>query len=128
MMGFGFFDSFMFNAVPIIISIMFVVVIGMLIVNVVRGAKQWNKNNNSPVLIVDAKVVTKRTDVSYHMHNTANDNHHNSSSTWYYVTFEVESGDRIELSMTGQEFGLLVEGDAGRLTFQGTRYKGFQRR
>lgn len=126
MMGFGFFDSFMFYIFPIMI--MFVVIIGVIITNVARGAKQWNKNNNSPVLTVDAKVVSKRTDVSHHMHNTANNNNHHSSSTWYYVTFEVESGDRIELSMTGQEYGMLVEGDTGRLTFQGIRYKGFQRR
>ena len=127
MMGFGFFDSFMFNIFPIIFMIMFVVIIGMIIASVARGASQWNKNNNSPVLTVDAKVVSKRTDVSHHMNNTDNNNHH-SSSTWYYVTFEVESGDRIELSVTGQEYGMLVEGDTGRLTFQGTRYKGFQRR
>lgn len=128
MMGFGFFESFMFNIFPIIFMIMFVVIIGMIIANVAKGAKQWNKNNNSPVLTVDAKIVSKRTDVSHHMHNTANNTHHHSSSTWYYVTFEVESGDRMELSLTGQEYGMLVEGDTGRLTFQGTRYKGFQRK
>ena len=46
---------------------------------------------------------------------------------FFYVTFEVESGDRMELSVVGSEFGLLVEGDKGRLTFQGTRYLGFER-
>jgi len=29
--------------------------------------------------------------------------------------------------MTGQEYGMLVEGDKGNLTFQGTRYLGFER-
>ena len=53
--------------------------------------------------------------------------HHTSHSTTYYVTFQVESGDRMELHVTGQEFGLLVEGDQGKLTFQGTRYLGFER-
>ena len=46
----------------------------------------------------------------------------------YYVTFQVESGDRMELSVRGKEYGLLAEGDYGRLTFQGTRYLGFQRK
>ena len=46
-------------------------------------------------------------------------------STWYYATFQVESGDRMEFSASGREYGLLVEGDTGRLTFQGTRYLGF---
>jgi hypothetical protein len=52
---------------------------------------------------------------------------HHSTSTSYYVTFEFESGDRLELHVPHSEFGYLIEGDMGRLTFQGTRYKGFQR-
>jgi hypothetical protein len=43
------------------------------------------------------------------------------------VTFEVESGDRMELHISAQEYGLLAEGDMGKLTFQGTRYHGFER-
>ena len=46
----------------------------------------------------------------------------------YYVTFEVDSGDRIEFSMSGSEYGMLIEGDAGTLNFQGTRYLGFERK
>ena len=51
-----------------------------------------------------------------------------TSSTSYYVTFEVDSGDRIEFSMSGSEYGMLIEGDAGTLNFQGTRYLGFERK
>ena len=50
-----------------------------------------------------------------------------TTSSRYYVTFQVESGDRMELQMSGQDYGMLVEGDRGRLTFQGTRYLDFQR-
>ena len=28
---------------------------------------------------------------------------------------------------SGKEYGMLVEGDIGKLTFQGTRYHGFER-
>lgn len=49
------------------------------------------------------------------------------SSTTYYATFQVESGDRLELCVSGGESGLLVEGDRDRLTFQGARYLGFER-
>ena len=34
----------------------------------------------------------------------------------------------MELPVTGPEYGMLAEGDRGRLTFQGTRYLGFERR
>ena len=66
-----------------------------------------------------------RTSVTHHhdMNNTAMSH----TSTSHYVTFQVESGDRMELNVTGSEYGLLVEGDQGRLTFQGTRYLGFER-
>ena len=50
-----------------------------------------------------------------------------STSTTYYATFEVESGDRIEFLINGWEYGQLAEGDMGKLSFQGTRYLGFVR-
>ena len=52
-------------------------------------------------------------------------NNHISHSTTYYVTFQVESGDRMEMLVSGMEYGMLVEGDYGKLTFQGTRYLDF---
>ena len=122
-MGLGYgFDMF-----SIMFSIVFVIVIGMFIVTAVKGIGQWNKNNNSPRLTVPATVVAKRTKVSHHNHAGTNGHHHHSTSTTYYVTFQVESGDRMELHVSGQEFGLLVEGDYGKLTVQGTRYLGFER-
>lgn len=110
----------------VIFMLMFLLVFGMSFVAMARGISQWNKNNHSPRLTVDATVVAKRTNISRH-HNRAGSGHHTSTSSNYYVTFQVESGDRMELHMMGNEFGLLVEGDRGKLTFQGTRYLGFER-
>lgn len=118
-----------FNLMFIII---FILVIGIFVVTAVKGIGQWNKNNNSPRLTVEATVVAKRNHVSHHRHANAGDatgahGYHTTTSTSYYVTFQVESGDRMELPVTGSEFGLLVEGDYGKLSFQGTRYLGFER-
>ena len=49
------------------------------------------------------------------------------SSTSYYLTFEMESGDRIEFLVGEKEYGLLVEGNVGKLKFQGSRYLSFER-
>jgi hypothetical protein len=95
---------------------------GIVIFAIVIGVCKWNKNNNSPRLTVDATVVSKRTNVSHHHHDG-----HMHTSTTYYVTFQVASGDRMELHVSGREYGVLIEGDYGKLTFQGTRYLGFQR-
>jgi len=127
-LGFGFpvFDMG-FNFFGIMFVLVFLLVFGMFIFIAVKGISQWNKNNHSPRLTVPVTVVAKRTNVSHHHHGGNNGMHHTSHSTTYYVTFQVESGDRMELHMTGQEFGLLIEGDRGNLTFQGTRYLGFER-
>ena len=121
--------NIMFSIIPVIVVVGFVFVFGTIIVRGVKGAQQWKRNNDSPVLSVPATVVAKRADVSYHHHHNGDMNSmsHTTSSTTYYVTFQVESGDRMEFSVRDAEYGLLVEGDAGKLTFQGTRYLGFER-
>lgn len=111
----------------ILFSLMFVLVFGMIIFTFIRGIGEWNKNNHSPRLTVEATVVTKRNQVSHHHHNNGNSAMHTTHSTSYYVTFQVESGDRMELQVSGSEYGMLVEGDYGKLTFQGTRYLSFER-
>ena len=116
-----------FDMFRIMFSIVFMLVIGMFIMNAIRGISQWNKNNNSPRLTVEAAVVAKRTNVTHHHHGGANGHHHHHTSTSYYVTFQVQSGDRMELHVSGHEYGMLVEGDHGLLSFQGTRYLGFER-
>ncbi len=116
-----------FNMFGIMFAIVFMLIVGMFIVTAVKGIGQWNKNNHSPRLTVSAAIVSKRTNVSRHRHGGVNDHYHTSTTTTYYVTFQVESGDRMELQVAGQEYGVLVEGDNGKLTFQGTRYLGFER-
>ena len=117
-MFFGFFN--------IIFPIMFLLVFGIIIFTFLKGIGEWNYNNKQPVLTVVARVVTKRANTSRHHHH--HDNHvHSSTSTSYYVTFEVESGDRMEFRVPGREYGMLAEGDLGKLTFQGTRYHSFER-
>lgn len=132
-MGFGYspFDVG-FGMYNIMFSIVFVLVIVVFAVTIVKGLRTWNKNNHSPRLTVAATVVSKRTQVSHHNHANAGDmtgahGFHTTSSTSYYVTFEVESGDRMEFSVVGTEYGMLAEGDMGRLSFQGTRYISFDR-
>ena len=122
----------MFSIVPVFIFIIFAIVIVGIITTAVRGVSQWSKNNASPRLTVAAAVVGKRIDVTHHQHANAGDQtgahgYHTTSSTSYYVTFQVESGDRMEFSVSGAEYGMLIEGDRGRLSFQGTRYLGFER-
>lgn len=111
----------------IVFFLIFFLFIGMFLYIMISNIARWRKNNASPRLTVDAQVVSKRTDISRHHHGGGTEPIHTSTSTSYYVTFQVESGDRMELRMSGEEYGLLAQGDRGKLSFQGTRYLGFQR-
>lgn len=121
--------DFVFGIFPIIFILMFALIFGLFIFTIARSAKQWHKNNNSPRLTVEATIVGKRQDVRYNRHSGANDiGTHTTSNTSYFVTFQVESGDRMELQVDGMEYGMLIEGDYGDLMFQGTRYLSFTRK
>lgn len=90
----------------ILFAIIFFCVLGTMVYIFVKNISTWNKNNNSPRLTVAAKIVAKRTKV---FHNQQSDGFSTTTSTSYYVTFEVKSGDRMELAVTGKEYGQMVE-------------------
>lgn len=106
---------------PLFIAVVFIIVICGFIFTIGSSIKQRNKNNNSPKLSVPVQIVAKRS-------NTRGGSGDRSASTSYYVTFQVESGDRMELQLSGQEYGMLAEDDLGILTFQGTRFLNFERK
>ena len=122
MIGFGGDPDFgvTFSIMQVIMLLVFVLVLGSIIVTLIRGVGEWNKNNQSPKLTVPVTVVAKRSDV----HRGIETMH---TFTSYYVTFQVKSGDRMEFEISDMEYGMLAEGDSGELTFQGTRYLNFQR-
>jgi hypothetical protein len=119
----------MFGFVSIIIMIGAISIFVLIILTFIRQAKQSRKNSQSPVLTVDATIITKRIEDTEPKHFAEADDTYSrpSLSAWYYTTFQVDSGDRMELLIPSNEFGLLTEGDKGKLTFQGTKYLSFIR-
>jgi hypothetical protein len=113
-------DQFMFSAVPVLVGITFIIVIGIFIFTMVKGLTQYAANNEKPIETVPARIIGKRP----HTWGGAGDT---SAHTSYYVTFEVESGERIEIPVQDNFYGMHVEGDTGMLTHQGTRMMSFER-
>ena len=107
----------------------YLIVAGVIGIAVFTGfAQRGRGGGREPVLSVAAKAVGKRTQVSHRHHHDGDGPHHSvTSSTAYYATFEVESGDRIEFRIDADEYAMLAEGDVGKLSFQGKRYIGFVR-
>lgn len=122
----GFYD---FDLFSIMFFLVFSLIVLTFIVALVKAFNQWSFNKSQPVLDIDAKVVSKRTNISHHSgHTDSNGHHHHGhSSTTYYITFEVTGGDRMEFQISGKDYGLLVEGDIGTLKYQGTRFLSFNR-
>lgn len=126
------FDMFdvMDSVFPVLFGLVFCLVMGMFIYAIVSNVKEKRANDAAPVLTVEALVKTKRMD-TYHTSPTYDgDGHRTSSGTYhtsYYATFEVESGDRLELQVSDYEYGQLAEGDRGKLTFQRKRFLQFDR-
>ena len=118
----------MFSILPLVVMIGFIIVFIIIIVTILKNIMIWNKNNHSLQLTVSATIVSKR--ILYRRRANANDitgMHGHQTISSYYITFEFESGDRMEFSVDSSEYGLLVEGDTGNLCFQGTRYLSFER-
>ncbi|WP_066892295.1 DUF2500 domain-containing protein [Clostridium nigeriense] len=114
---------YMFNLFSFIFPIFFIVFIGFFIFAIVKNIKEWSYNNKQPITPVEATIVSRRSSVSHHHHEN-----HMSTSTTYYATFEFINGERLELRVSGREYGLLAEGDRGILSFQGTRFIDFKRK
>ena len=120
-MGFGNpFNEFMFSTVPFFIFIIFAIVIMVFMTSLVKGIGQYFRNNKTPEENIPARLVAKRT-------HTWGGHGNMSAHTSYYATFEGENGDRLEFPVGSQFSGTHVEGDAGMLTYRGTRFIGFER-
>ncbi|MGQ7396144.1 DUF2500 domain-containing protein [Streptococcus sp. ZY1909104] len=92
------------------------IILGIVVYQIVRNFLEWHRNNQSPVEIRQAKLVSKRT------HVFGNE----MARTNYYVTFEWQK-ERREFRVKPEEYALLAEGDQGELTFQGSRLLQFKR-
>ncbi|WP_160036230.1 DUF2500 domain-containing protein [Paenibacillus sp. An7] len=101
-------------------SAILLMILSVVLYSIINGVTTYTRNNAAERLTEGARVLTKRTEVSGGSGNSR-------AYTNYYLTFEFEDGRRTEFEVRAEEYGLLVEGDEGRLTHQGTRYLGFER-
>jgi hypothetical protein len=113
-------NDFMFSAVPVIGMIIFIIVIGGFIFAIGNGVKQYASNKAKPVETVPARVIAKRP----HTWGGGGDS---AAHTSYYITFELENGERIEIPVGDEFYGMHIEGDTGMLTHQGTHMISFER-
>jgi len=94
--------------------------IGVFLYVIIKGLSTWTSNNAASLQTQNCKVVDKRTQVW----GGSGDS---SATTNYFITFEFADHSRVELPVNTNHFGIIVVGDQGELTYQGTRFKDFKR-
>ena len=94
--------DFAFSIFPVLFSLVFLLVFGIILYTVIKSIAQSRKNAASPRVTAPATLVAKRHSVH-------------------------TSGDRMEFSVPSDIYGLSVEGDRGKLCFQGTKFISFER-
>ncbi|WP_109473699.1 DUF2500 domain-containing protein [Ornithinimicrobium cavernae] len=108
-----------FVGVPLFIGLVWLLILVVIGRGIWSAWQRRRANETAPVLAFPARVIGKRDSVS--------GGGNSSARTHYFVTFERLDLQRLELEVSGQEFGMLAIGDNGRLTHQGTWYQGFVR-
>ena len=108
-----------FAAIPMITFFLvwitvFVFIFRVAIKNIGKGVAETRANRNASLITADATVIAKR------MHVFGD-----HSRTYYYVTFEFIDRRRLELKVPDDQYGYMIEGDVGALSYQGTMFVSF---
>ena len=111
--------SLLFSMAPLLLLLLIIVVAVIVFIRLCKPKAQRAVGAGAsvpaappaPVQQQNAMVITKRS----------------PSSTEYFVGVELEGGERMELWVSGSQYGLLLEGDQGLLTWQGRRLVSFER-
>ncbi|QJC53355.1 DUF2500 domain-containing protein [Paenibacillus albicereus] len=113
-----------FTAAGTSLTILIAVIAVIIGAGLIRSYASWSRSSAQPLLSVKAAVVSKRSRVRSQQ---PYEEGQQQTRTDYYATFQVESGDRLEFTVSGRDYGQLAEGDVGKLTFRGSRFQGFER-
>ena len=117
-------DNPLFRIAPILFTGAIILFASLILKRIVKELQLWHQNNQCPVQTVEVIVAAKWIDeVRY----TEPGTHHETISTFYYVLFEAEDSSSIEFGVREREYDMFTEGEKGQLTFQGTRYQGFEK-
>lgn len=97
------------------------IVLLMLVAKLTSRVNVEEKEGRTPVYNMEAVVKGKRTLME------PDPEHPGATRTLYFLTFHKRDGNRIELQVPGEDYGLAAEGDEGILVWQGSEFIVFKR-
>ncbi len=118
-----------FDMFSIMFFIVFALIVGTIIINAIKGISEWSNNNKQPILDINCKVVSK--ELVFHILT------HILQILVVFIMVVLVTlhimlllnlkVKRTKFSVNGKEYGMIAEGDYGKLKFQGTRFLEFNR-
>ena len=100
---------------------MLAIVLLMLVAKLTGMVNIEAKEGKKPVYSMEATVKGKRTLVEADPENPS------VPKTTYFLTFHKRDGNRVEMQVPGEDYGLAAEGDEGILVWQGDEFIVFKR-
>lgn len=112
-------SSWFFVVFSLLAMLIFVAAVVFVAILIGKATQQRRIDATAARLRAEALVVDKRSEISGGGDRV--------TTQHYFVTFEFPDGNRVELSVSGAESGMLTPGDRGSLEWQGRRFVGFAR-
>jgi Protein of unknown function (DUF2500) len=111
---------------PILIGLVFAAILGTVAYQLIRKARQSSRNDALPVLTAPATVSGMRTNTIAQPADI-NPKYKVEPSTKFFARFRLHDSQSLEFELSNEQFAPLAEGQQGTLTYQGTRYVGFEK-
>ncbi len=108
---------------PYLLMLIFAVAFIIVVSFIFKKISRWQSNNHCEKVTVDATVVSLRSKIDYQNNGEL---YHPHDPSRYYVTFKFESGEKKEYQVTDSVYFSFIEGENGKLTYQGTRFISFE--
>ena len=109
--------KFLLEIALFIVGMLILTIFIIAIMFVVDQVKLRHRKMDSSIIDIHAKVLSKRMDNCYIK---------KKRKTVYYVTYETDDGDTIELLVDKWTYLFIEKEDVGILTFQGAKFISFQ--
>lgn len=96
------------------------IIVLMLVAKITSRVDVEEREGRKPIYNIEAVVKGKRTLVEA-------DPDSGAPKTTYFVTFHKRDGNRVEMEVPGEDYGICAEGDEGILVYQGKEFIVFKR-
>ncbi len=122
---------FTFSFMQVLVPAVFILFLAGFIILLVIQIRKKNRDENTPILNVPARLIKKYEKIRQEQQPLAGDysGGHGFSTvpvTDYYLVFDAESGEKMAFTVEAEEYARLEIGNRGMLYYQGSRYQRFE--